>query len=217
MRVVAFWQVAPRLPDTGKSIGNVTKFSVDENYFPTGKMGDTGDLSMSRQEGFIQFTYTAEGHGPHEWDYQFVDGKENPDPAQFAGYMYLEPQNNWGTDPEGGYDLQECHHTLRWEARSADGEVSVEFVIGGDKRRSDSPKPDEKTFPYPNSINKNLGAKHLTTQWQEFPVDLSSIPNERFKRIVGGFGWVITWDANGVKAKQPKKFTIEIRNIRYEK
>lgn len=210
--------------DVGKPIGDATTFSVDENYMPTGRMGDIGDVIVTKQPEFVRFTYLTKGQGPHEWEYKFIQGRENPLPARFTGVMYLDPQGNWGTDPDGGYDLRTCHRALKWEARSTDGEINVEFVVGGDKKQWDPRTNERANFPYPNSVSRNLGAKKLTPQWQQFEADLSKIPDDRFKRIVGGFGWIMTWDSNGVKlnkeqtgAEQPKTFTIEIRNVRYEK
>lgn len=208
--------------ETGKPIGNVKSFSVDENYVATGKMGDIGDVVISEQPDFIRFVYEAEGKGPHEWEWKYIDGKENPKPAQFAGVMYLDPRGNWGTEPDGGYDLRACHGKIKWEARSTDGKVTVKFVIGGDKRQW-SPKGSHQ-YPYPNTIDRPLGSKVLDSQWQPLEQDLSTISADRFKRVVGGFGWVITWDANEINLNKDqtgpdkhKKFTIEIRNIRYEK
>jgi hypothetical protein len=208
--------------ETGQPIGNVSKFSVDENYFPVGKMGDIGDVTISEQPGFLRFTYRTEGKGPHEWDWKYSDGQLNPSPAQFGGVMYLNPKNNWGTDSDGGYDLRSCHGAIKWEARSADGEVDVAFVIGGDKRNLTA--KDWPKFPYPNTIDQSLGTRHLNETWQPFDADLSKIDDSKFKRVVGGFGWLIKWESNGVKlnkeqtgAEHPRTFTIEIRNIRYEK
>jgi hypothetical protein len=209
--------------DTGKAIGNVAMFSVDDSFTPTGKMGDIGDVAVDEQQGLVRFVYQAAGRGPHLWEWKYdSEGKENPQPAQFAGVMYLDPRGNWGSDPEGGYDLRSCHRVIKWEARSIDGPVEVKFVLGGDKR--DAATKERGKFPYPNSIDQRLGTKKLDAQWQPFEFDLSNIPDDRFKRVVGGFGWVIAWSSNGVKlnkeqtgADQAKTFTIEIRNVRYER
>lgn len=210
--------------EVGKTIGDVPTFSVDENYVPSGKMGDIGDVKIIKQKGFVRFVYETKGQGPHEWGFKYVNGSENPQPAQFGGVMYLDPRDNWGTDPEGGYDLRKCHRVIKWDARSADGEVDVEFVIGGDKWEWDLRTHEKAKLPYPNTINRSLGTEHLTTEWQQFKTDLSKIADDRFKRVVGGFGWVIAWDSNGVRlnrdrtgAEQPRTFTIEIRDIQYAK
>lgn len=209
--------------DTGKAIGDVTTFPVADNYSPTGKMGDIGDVSVDEQSGFVRFVYEAQGVGPHLWEWTYdSEGKLNPEPAQSAGVMYLDPRGNWGTDPEGGYDLRVCHGIIKWEARSTDGPVRVKFLLGGDKRNL--PTKDRAKFPYPNTVDQALGVEDLNDQWREFKFDLSKLPQERFKRVVGGFGWEIAWSSNGIKlnskrtgAEKAKTFTIEIRNVRYEK
>jgi hypothetical protein len=208
--------------DTGKSIGNAATFSVDDYFEPTGKMGDIDDVNVDEQPGFVRFMYNATGGGQHKWEWTYKDGKENTEPAQFGGVMYLDPSGNWGKDPDGGYDLRGCHHVIKWEARSADGEVNVQFLMGGDRR--DSTTKEKEKFPYPNTIKQKLVTKSLNGQWQSFDYDLSGIPDENFKRVVGGFGWTISWGSNGVKmnnqrtgSERPKKFTIEIRNVHYEK
>lgn len=209
--------------DIGKTIGDVTTFSVDEHYTPTGKMGDIGDVAVDEQPSFVRFVYETAGQGPHLWEWKYdSEGKENLQPAQFAGVMYLEPRGNWGTDPGGGYDLRGCHGAIKWEARSVNGPVQVKFVLGGDKR--DMATKERGRFLYPNTIDQGLGTKSLDDQWRPFEFDLSKIPGDRFKRVVGGFGWVIAWSSNGIKlnkeqtgADKPKTFTIEIRNVRYER
>jgi hypothetical protein len=209
--------------DTGKAIGNVTSFSVDDNYSPSGKMGDIGDVSVDEQPGLVRFVYEAQGRGPHLWEWTYdSEGNANLEPAQSAGVMYLDTRGNWGTDPDGGFDLRGCHGVIKWEARSADGPVRVKFLLGGDKRNL--PTKDRAKFPYPNTIDQALRTEDLSDQWREFTFNLSKVPEERFKRVVGGFGWEIAWSSNGIKlnskrtaAENPKTFTIEIRNVRYEK
>jgi hypothetical protein len=207
--------------ETGKAIGNVSTFSVDENYAPTGKMGDIGDVSVEEQQGLVRFVYETKGRGPHLWEWKYDgDGKENSQPALFAGVMYLDPRGNWGSDAEGGFDLRNCHRVIKWEARSISGPVEVKFLIGGDKR--DVATKERGKFQFPNTLDQSLGIRKLDTQWETFEFDLSKIPDDRFKRIVGGFGWIISWSSNGVEPNnhmstdQPKTFTIEIRNVRYE-
>jgi hypothetical protein len=209
------------LSDTGQGIGNVKTFSVDDYFEPTGKMGDIGDVRVEKQEGFVRFVYEAAGRGPHMWGYRYVEGKENPLPAQFGGVMYLNPSENWGTDPDGGYDLRSCHSAIKWEAHSVDGDVSVDFVMGGRKR--DLTTKEAKPFPYPNTIDQSLRTETLKSEWKSFEYDLSKLQNERFKRVVGGFGWTINWSSNGIRPNKqqtgpetPRTFTIEIRNIQYD-
>lgn len=203
-------------------------FPVMANYHPSGLMGDIGDLRpTARMEDADQFTYEPLGRSPHEWDYKYVNGMLNEKPAQFAGVMYLHPRGNFGTDPEGGLDLRDVADVLRWEARSVNGEVYVEFVIGGITWIWDEAVKEKKAAPHPGSLpHTSLGTKKLTSAWQACTVDLHERGRvaDDFRRTVGGFGWVITWAANGMELaedglspKEKKVFTIEIRNIRYER
>jgi hypothetical protein len=210
----------------GKLPGNPTSFSVDANYDPSGEMGDIGDIKMSKDAGAVRFTYETLGKGPHKWDWTYVEHQLNPQPAQFAGVAYLDPPNNWGTAPRGGFDLR-GYRIIRWEARSLSDEVKVEFVIGGINWIWDALKKERVEPPYPDSLRyQRLGIKTLTPQWQSFEFILASanIPEEEFACVVGAFSWVISWGSNGVKLnatetgpENPKTFVLEVRNIRYER
>lgn len=208
--------------------GDTGSFSIFPDYDPSGYMGDIGDLTVAKEPEVIRFTYEADGRGPHEFDFKFIqiDGDPtsqlNPRPAQFAGVMYLNPPSNFGTRPNGGLDLRNFSRSITWEARSLTGEVNVEFVIGGVTWIwEDGVKVDA---PYPGSMRRtSLGIYTLTSDWgQPFEYDLSDKPEEEFECVVGGFAWVISWGSNGVKlndegtgAEEPKTFIIEIRNIEY--
>jgi len=49
---------------------------------------------------------------------------------------------------------------------------------------------------------------------QSFEFDLSKIPDDRFRRIVGGFGWVIAWSSNGAKLNKEQTVRISQRRLR---
>ncbi|MCX5645049.1 MAG: hypothetical protein NTZ17_10260 [Phycisphaerae bacterium] len=215
-------------PSVMKQPANRDSASVMEEYHPSGLMGDIGDLRpTARMEEADQFTYEPQGRGSHEYDYKYVNGILNERPAQFAGVMYLHPRGNWGTDPAGGCDLRDVADVIRWEARAVDGTVNVEFLIGGITWTWDEMAKKKVPAPYPDSLpHTDLGTKRLTSEWKLFEVDLREKGRVRddFKKVVGGFGWVITWAANGLKMSddalspnQKKVFIIEIRNIRYER
>ncbi len=209
------------------SIRKHFSLSVSDMYHPSGKMGDIGDVGILRVPGEDQFNYEPMGRGPHEWEWKYINGEPNDRPAQFAGVMYLHPPNNWGTDPNGGRDLRHAAHVIKWEARSDREEVYVEFVIGGINWGWDE-QHKRVSARYPDSMPRtSVGTKRLTSTWQQFSVDLKERgldKEEYFKKVIGGFGWVINWGPNGIvwdsKDERPsdiKKFEIEIRNIRYER
>lgn len=203
-------------------------FPVMTSYHPSGQMGDIGDLiSTARLPDIDRFEYEPNGRPLHEWGFKYINGILNEKPAQFAGVMYLNPNGNFGTVPNGGLDLSDVAEQLRWEARCGAGEVNVEFVLGGITWIWDDATKTKKPAPYPDSLPEtSLGTKKLTTTWQPFVVDLRERGRvaDDFNKTIGGFGWIITWAANGVEPaedglspKEKKVFTIEIRNIRYER
>ncbi len=213
---------------TNKRINGLLSFSVSDGYHPSGKMGDVGDITILRIPGEDHFTYETMGRGPHESDWKYVNGELNDRAAQFGGVMYLHPPNNFGTDPNGGRDLSATQDFITWKARSGDQEVYVEFVCGGINWNWDEKQHIRKTALYPDSMPRtSLGTKKLTTEWQSFEARLKERgldKEEYFEKVIGGFGWVISWAPNGIRlndeGKTPdmvKKFQIEICDIRYER
>jgi len=217
-------------PLFGKPVGDVQSFSIVDKYDPSGHMGDIGDIIIARQSGLLQFTYETQGRGDHEWDWKYKECVPNLAPARFSGVMLLEPPNNWGIIEDGGYDLR-GFRTLKWEARSLSGNVYVDFLMGGIVWQW---KQDGQTncwvkvpVPYPDSMPRiPLGIKLLTSQPQSFQYELTDLPEEYFQKVVGGFGWVISWGGNGVELNDmatppgpvhPRTIVIEVGNIRYEK
>ena len=211
-------------PCVGRSPGTPESFSVYPDYAPEGYMGDTGDIKdPDKDPEGARFTYEVRGRGPHEGELKYKDGKLNPDPAKFAGVMYL--CCGWGEKP--GRDLRAFRRAIAWEARSLSGEVNVEFVIGGVDWIWDEDQKVRISPPCPDSLRrKHLGVVRLTEEWTEFEIALADIPEEEFVNVIGAFAWVITWGSNGMELDpaatppapiEPKTFVIEIRNIRYER
>ena len=209
----------------GQFPGNSASFSVYPNYDPSGSMGDIGDVTVQRMPEGVRFIYKIMGRGPHEWDWKYVNGKLNSKFAKFAGVMYLNPPNNWGMDPAGGFDLRRINNAIKWEARSFTEPVNVEFIIGGVLWKWDDQKKDRVAVPYSDSMPRfSLGTKTLTASWQPFETNLSHMPEDNFRCVVGGFAWIINWESNQVQLNnaetgpEPTKiFEIEIRNIHYER
>jgi hypothetical protein len=208
----------------GKPTNDSISYYVYPNYDPSGYMGDIGDITVNKKSDRVEFTYETRGRSPHEWEYKYINQEINTDPAQFAGVMYVNPPNNWGTDPNGGYDLRKTRKKIKWEARSLSGVINIEFVIGGVVWKWDENEKKKVNAPYFDSMRRlSLGIKELSSDWQPFENDLSDIPEEEFSAVVGGFAWVISWGSNDVQlndqrtlAAKSKSFVFEIRNIRYE-
>ncbi len=202
----------------GISPGNSNIFFLYPNYDPSGYMGDSGDITVEKSPNMVRFIYETIGRGPHEWEWKYASNNL----AKFAGVMYLNPPNNWGTESNGGFDLR-GFHIVKWEARSISGIVNVEFIIGGVVWKWNDEKKERVSVPYPDSmIRTTFGIKTLTEDWQSFEADLSYLPEDNFRCVIGGFAWIISWESNHIQinsirtsSDQPKKFTIEIRNIQY--
>lgn len=176
---------------SGKSIENTLSFSVIEHYDPSGLRGDIDDILVFKKGDLISFVYKTQGGIHHEWDWKYVDKKDNPEFARFGGVMLLDPPNNWGIIKDGGYDLQGVK-TISWEARSIQGDVYVEFLIGGVNWQWNNDTKTKESVPYPDSLpHISLGAYLLTSEFQTFQYDLSKFPDSYFQKVVGGFGWVI--------------------------
>jgi hypothetical protein len=206
-------------PRTGTPTNPSVPFAVYPNYNPSGYVGDTGDIKVAMLPSLVRFTYTVKGQGPYEWDWTYLDnGSLNPNPSKFAGVLYLNPPDNWGKDPHGGFDLR-GRKTLTWKAHSLNGSVNVEFVIGGIVWQWDRQTHTKVAVPYPDSLPRfSLGIKKLTPTWQTFTYDLSALPTEYLRAVVAAFGCVISWDSNAVQGTgsgQPQTFIVEIQDVFY--
>ena len=210
---------------------NSDQFSVTQFYKPTQHMGDRGDINISgvgNSNNPILFTYSAYGNGPHEWDYKYVSKEINPNPARFAGIMFIDSAGPGGTDPNNGFDLS-AYKTIKWEARSIQDSVDVKFVIGGVTWVWDEQTKERVSAPYPDSIKSSIlmCEPTLTAEWQSFEYDISGFTPDMLQHVVGVFGWTIDWGDNNIISitnpdasivpENPRNLVIEIRNIYYDK
>jgi hypothetical protein len=214
-------------PGAGKPAPSGDEFDVTASYdLESGRLGDIGDIAVAHLEGGVRFTYQTAGRGPHHWDHRFVRGEVNPEPARFAGIMALSPANEWGTRGDCGFDLRPFRGgVLRWEARAPQGVVHAQFTVGGVNWVWDEKRMAKETPPFPDTMPQTPlgGPKRLTQDWQPFQHPLPD-SEPLFLRVVGGFGWTLSWDNNGVERaderpgpKQVKVLQIEVRRVRYEK
>jgi hypothetical protein len=196
-----------------KPIDPSQPFSVINAYDPTGFIGDIGDITVTMAGDAIQFRYISNGLPEHEWDLKYINKVKNDQPAKFGGVLFQNPPNNSGTDPTGGYDIRQVKNAITWEARSLQGEVNVQFVIGGIDWIWNEEQKVRETPPYPDTLPRlSLGNHLLTSSWQTFSVNLAYNPDDYFGCVLGGFGWVIKWGTT-----HPETYEIEVRNIYYKK
>jgi len=132
------------------------------HYIPSGRMGDTSDLSISYASKndphsgatCIRVMYSAELHQGAGW----------------AGVYWQHPANNWG-NTRGGYDLSGATKLTFW-AKGGSGDEIVEFKMGG------------IVGPEGDSDQASTGPMRLSTEWEEFTLDLTDLD---LSHIIGGF------------------------------
>lgn len=173
----------------------------DNHYFPSGWMGDTGDIRLDECWRTITHTgstairveYTANGIGPQE-------GCEGSPSCNWAGVYWQHPAENWGDRP-GGYDLTGARALTFW-ARGENGGERVSFLIGGVGCGSGD---------YPDSLCPlrvfDPAPTVLTDTWQVYTVPLSA--DLDLSGLVGGFLWTVS------KADNPGGATFYLDDIQY--
>lgn len=187
-------------------------------YSPSGLMGDTGDVTWAEEPGnhLVRMTYEARGRGPHEWEYKYLAGKINSQRCGFAGIVLLD--GDWGRTAGAGYDLRGST-MISWEARSLDGNVFVQFLLGSESWVWDEKTGVQVNAPYPGSLlSRQLEEPELTGQWQRFTYRLDkNVSTAELQAVIAPFGWIIKLGSNKDDHGQPRtSFTIEVRKISYE-
>uniref|UniRef100_A0A7V4TJX6 Uncharacterized protein n=1 Tax=Candidatus Caldatribacterium saccharofermentans TaxID=1454753 RepID=A0A7V4TJX6_9BACT len=164
--------------------------SPQNAFFPTGWMGDTGDITLDTNwrdrpyagESCVRISYRPSGS------------------EGWAGVYWQYPENNWGEVP--GYDfsrdLPQVTRLTFW-ARGEEGGEKVEFKVGGIKAAGK---------PYQDSFGPvSTGIVELTREWRQYTVDLRG---QDLRMVIGGFCWVASRDKN------PQGCTVYLDEIRFE-
>jgi len=91
----------------------------------------------------------------------------------WAGIYWQEPENNWGTVKNAGYDLSGATK-LSFRARGKKGNEVVEFFAGG------------ITGSHPDSFKKtSTGKITLTDYWKKYTINVGT---KDLSNVIGGFG-----------------------------
>lgn len=192
-------------------------------------MGDTGDIEFSKLPNGMDFVYKTNGNGSHQWEYKYIDGKENLNPAKFAGIMLAD--GDWGIKADDGYDLR-WYKEIRWKACiqegsdfNDDGDVVVEFVAGGINWQINDALKKNEPVPFPDSLPKqSLGIYTLKKcpDSEVMSFSLLDMRQENLQKVIGGFGWIVSWAPNnvtvnssGTAPEQAKTFRILISEVQY--
>ncbi len=160
--------------------------SPDNHYIPSGWMGDYSDLKYDDK-------YMTNPHGGTT-SIQIAYGSKATQGARWSGIYWQNPPNNWGSRP-GGYDLTGAKKITFWARGEKGGERVEEFKVGG------------ITGEYADSDVAGIGPVVLTSDWQQFTIDLEG---KDLSSISGGFCWATNLDVN------PEGCTFYLDDIRYE-
>ncbi len=170
-----------------KSLSVYTDAKAPDNHFvPSGWMGDYNDIKMN--DVFLT--------NPHSGStsIQIIYTNAATQGARWAGIYWQNPPNNWGTRP-GGFDLTGAKKVTFWIRGEKGGERIEEVKIGG------------ITGEYADSDVAGIGPIVLTTEWQQFTIDLDG---KDLSTISGGFCWATNLDVN------PDGATFYLDDIKYE-
>lgn len=160
------------------------QFSPSNFYVPSGWMGDMDQLHVD--EGVPDPAYPGATVTRFTYD-------ASPGGLGWAGIYYQWPDNNWGTNPDGGHDLSGATK-LVFRARGEQGNEKITFGMGG------------TTGAYGDSTSKHERYLTLSAEWQEYIIDLSGYD---LSRIVGGFYW------SASRFQNPNGATFYVDDIRY--
>jgi hypothetical protein len=100
---------------------------------------------------------------------------------QWGGIFWLNPANNWGAK-KGGFNLTGAQRLTFWARGEKGGERIEEFGMGG------------VSGNYPDSDAAMIGPVILTSEWQQYAIDLRG---KDLSYISGGFSWTTNVKVNG--------------------
>jgi hypothetical protein len=155
------------------------------HFYPTGWMGDYSSLSMN--ENWVTNCHSS----PSCIKITFNATNNN-----WVAVYWQNPENNWGTTPNAGYDLRGATQLTFW-ARGETGHEYLEFFVGGIQGT------------YPDSLPKtSTGFFQLSTSWQQYSISLTS---KDLSYVIGGFGFALNAPGN------PGGATFYLDDIQYDK
>ncbi len=155
------------------------------HFYPSGRIGDTSSISFN--SNWTSNCYS----GTSCIKISFTENGNN-----WAGIYWQEPENNWGTIPNAGYDITGATKLSFW-AKGENGGEKIEFFAGG------------ITGLHPDSLPKtSTGYITLTNSWQKYTINLAS---KDLSYVIGGFGWTTNSSNN------PSGATFYLDEITYDK
>ena len=153
----------------------------ESQYIASGYMGNDAAITMDAK-------WTTNPHAGKNCLKVEYAAKDN-----WGGVVWQSPANDWG-DASGGFDFSGAKKLTFW-ARGEKGGESPSFLFGLIKNDK----------PYFDSDTAKLEGRKLSTQWQQFSIDLTGLDLSRIKT---GFVWTV--------AAQGEPITFYLDDIRYE-
>jgi hypothetical protein len=177
-------------------------FGALQNHFePGGRMGDVSAIGLN--------TCWTKGQ---RWPKSIIRASYIPGPndaAGWAGVYWLQPDNNWGTIQNAGFDLTK-YRQLIFRARAEQPGTQIKFFTGG-VSKGEKATP----LPHPSSIESPIFAQEadpmdgyidLTDSWQEYHIDLTGAD---LHNVIDGFGWAAE------KTRTPNGAVFDLDNIHF--
>ncbi|NTX03215.1 MULTISPECIES: hypothetical protein [Myxococcus] len=149
-------------PDAGPT--TVLPLTVDGTWAPSGYMGDgaSGGIVSAPE---CAATRPGTGKGDcHKFTYTAGGGN-------WGGVWWQYPESNWGDLP--GFEVPEGASVLSFYAWGATGGEVVKFLVG--------------LSTTADGFSLDTGDQTLTAEPKEYTIDVSRV---RYRKVVGGFGWV---------------------------
>jgi hypothetical protein len=156
------------------------------HFYPSGYMGDITTIDV--QTNWVSRLY--EGTSCIRIAY-------TPEKDGWAGVYWQEPEDNWGTIPNAGYNLTGATE-ISFYAKGENGGEKVKFFAGGIIDKA----------PYPDSFKTPVVVITLEPSWKEYRIDLTS---KDLSHVIGGFGFALT------RSDNPNGATFYLDNIAYDK
>jgi len=144
---------------------------VDNNFFPSGFMGDgeEGEKRIQLNDQWRDNCHTK----------PCVRVSYEPGAKGWAGVYWQYPDKNWGDEP--GREIKGAKKLEFWAKGEKGGEL-VSFKVGGIHGKR-----------YQDSLEKSLSPVELTTEWKQFEIDLS---DEDTSSVIGAFAWIASKNGN---------------------
>lgn len=144
----------------------------DNNYIPSGFMGDYGDLRVSMR----CYVKPYKGMSCMKLSYSARDSQGNG----WAGIYWQEPANNWGTENKG-LNLSGAKKLVFYIKGEKGGEIIDKIKIGGIQGE------------FSDTADIDFGPIILSKKWEKYVIDLKGYD---LSSIIGGFAFVSTSESN---------------------